>query len=74
MPLELSILLLGGLLVAIGATLVELRASLAPVTCPECPHCRRLAQEALAREERDMALLDERIRDAEPRDEDRRRR
>ena len=74
MPLEPMILLLGGLLVAMGATVVELRASLAPASCPECPHCRRLELEALAREERDMALLDERIRDAEPRDEDPRRR
>ena len=69
---DLVIVLLGGLLVAMGATLVELRSSLAPAACPECPHCRRLASEAQAREERDTLLLDERIRDAEPRDEDRR--
>jgi hypothetical protein len=41
------------LLVAIVITAFEMRASLAPSSCPECPHCRALAEE---RERRDREL------------------
>lgn len=74
MPPDLMPLLLGGFLVAMAAMLFELRDSLAPASCPECAHCRRLELEARAREEHDLAVLQDRIRDAEPPDEDRRRR
>lgn len=73
MPLELSVLLLGGLLVAMGVTLVELRQSLAPASCPECAHCRQVRHEALLREERDLARLEERIWDIEHHEEQERR-
>lgn len=69
MPTELSVLLLGGLLVAIGMTFVELRQSLAPATCPECTHCRQVRYEARLREERELARLDERIWDIEHHDD-----
>jgi hypothetical protein len=35
-------LLLFALVAAIAGTWVELRNSLQPVTCAECPHCRQL--------------------------------
>jgi hypothetical protein len=41
------------LFVAIVVTAFELRASLAPASCAECPHCRALAEE---RERRDREL------------------
>jgi hypothetical protein len=37
--------------VAMVLTLYELRASLAPATCRECPHCRQLAAEKQRRDE-----------------------
>lgn len=73
MPPELSILIFGGLLVAIAATFVELRASLAPASCPECTHCRQVQHEARLREEAELARLNERIWDIEHRDDPERR-
>ena len=70
MPTELSILFLGGLLVAIGAAFVELKASLEPARCSQCQHCRQLAYEAHLREERELSRLDERFWDKEPRDDE----
>jgi hypothetical protein len=41
------------LLVAIIVTAYEMRKSLEPASCPECPHCKALAAE---RERRDREL------------------
>jgi hypothetical protein len=38
------------LFVAFVATAFEMRASLAPDSCSECPHCRALALERAARQ------------------------
>jgi len=38
------------LFVAFIATVFEMRASLAPDSCPECPHCRARALEDAARQ------------------------
>jgi hypothetical protein len=38
---------------AIGVMAYELRASLAPPSCPDCPHCRAIAEE---RKQRDREL------------------
>lgn len=42
-------------IVAIVVTVYELRASLAPAECSECPHCRNVAAE---RRRRDAELQD----------------
>jgi len=52
----LQILGVIALVIAIVVTMYDLRLSLSPETCPECPHCQaraeaeRLRQERLARE------------------------
>jgi hypothetical protein len=38
------------LFVAFIASAFEMRASLTPVSCPECPHCRARALEQAARQ------------------------
>jgi len=53
-------LLLVALLAAMAGTWVELRSSLRPVTCTECPHCRDLLavrQREAAEETRRQAEL-----------------
>ena len=42
---------LGALVVAMIVTLYEMRASLKPVDCPECPHCRQRAEEDARKQE-----------------------
>jgi hypothetical protein len=39
---------------AIGVMAYELRASLAPPSCPDCPHCQALAEDR-AQRERELA-------------------
>jgi hypothetical protein len=36
---------LGALVVAMIVTLYEMGVSLRPAVCPECPHCRQLAED-----------------------------
>jgi hypothetical protein len=48
-PIALPMALVA-LFVAFIATAFEMRASLSPDSCPECPHCRERAIEAAARQ------------------------
>ena len=71
-------LLLVALVAAMYSTWQELRASLQPATCSECPHCRDqlAAREAAAREQArrqaDLRGSYARRTGAEERDDDRR--
>lgn len=50
MDIGLLQLALVAAIVALIVTFYELRASLAPASCSECPHCRALATERAERE------------------------
>jgi MinD superfamily P-loop ATPase len=45
-------LALGALLVAMIVTVYDMRASLRPAACPECGHCREVAEREAALQER----------------------
>jgi MinD superfamily P-loop ATPase len=45
-------LALGALVVAMIVTLYDMRASLRPAACPECRHCREVAEQEAALQER----------------------
>lgn len=50
MDIGLLQLALVAAIVALIVTFYEMRASLAPASCSECPHCRALATERAERE------------------------